>query len=40
MEENRFIVSEDYEGTRIDKYGPLLNPGLSRAYSQKLIKEY
>lgn len=39
MEENRFIVSEDYEGTRIDKYLSLLNPGLSRSYIQKLIKE-
>ncbi len=35
----RFVVSEDYEGIRVDKYASLIMPGKSRSYLQKLIKD-
>ena len=35
----RFVVSEEYEGLRADKYLSLLIEGKSRSYLQKLIKE-
>lgn len=39
MEEYRFIVSDEYEGERIDKYLSILMPDCSRSFLQKIIKD-
>jgi 23S rRNA pseudouridine1911/1915/1917 synthase len=39
MEERLFVVSEDQEGERIDKYVSFLVEDVSRSYLQKLIKD-
>lgn len=39
MNEYNFIVSEEYEGERLDKYLSVLMPECSRTYIQKLIKD-
>lgn len=39
MKEYTFIVSEDYEDERVDKYLSLIIPELSRSYIQKQVDE-
>lgn len=39
MESLKFIVEEQYEGERVDKYLPIFVDGFSRSYLQKLIDD-
>lgn len=39
LKEYKFIVSEESEGERVDKYLTMLMDSLSRSYLQKLLKE-
>ena len=39
LKEYEFIVSEESEGERVDKYLTTLMDSLSRSYLQKLLKE-
>ena len=39
LKEYEFIVSEESEGERVDKYLTMLMDSLSRSYLQKLLKE-